>query len=396
MLYYNEDIIANLTDKEINEAYYYQKQNHDMEDVINYIQFNYNGKYNKVQRHADRKCLNNVVERYQNINFDQEDIACALEDTLVYRECTPSDEATRIDRIAFSDDRAIWTYYNQDGCDGEGQFVEILVTREDYKAALDAKHLAEDENRSGISAFTDYLYTNCDTCLIDKGTQRFDNYDKFFVEDDEGEKIIRNTNPEKLFRALRTSFSPETQKRLFVDMDGTLARFHDEVQYLERMFEKDFFRNLKPFEEIVEGIKTFKDNNPDVEVFILSAAVSGEPPYCRAEKHAWLDEHLPCIDRDHRIFTRVGEPKSKYIPGGISLNDFLLDDYNVGLEQWVADGGRAIKAKNNINHKGLNGELWRGSLVDILQPPQDICDALERELLSPPKKEVKKSYARTL
>ena len=28
--------------------------------------------------------------------------------------------------------------------------------------------------------------------------------------------------------------------RLFVDMDGTLARFHDEVQYLERMFEKGF------------------------------------------------------------------------------------------------------------------------------------------------------------
>lgn len=395
MLYYNEDVIANLTDKEINEAYYYQKQNHDMEDVINYIQFNYSGEYNKVQLLADRDFLNAVVERYREICFEREDIACALEDVL-YRERTPSDEATRIDRVAFSDDRATWTYYNQDGCDGEGQFVEVLVTREDYQSALDVKHRAEDENGDGITAFTDYLYTNCDTYLADKGTQCFDNYDRLFVEDEEGEKIIRNTSPEKLFRALRASFEPETQKRLFVDMDGTLARFHDEAQYLERMFEKDFFRNLKPFEEIVEAIKTFKDNNPDVEVFILSAAVSGEPPYCRSEKHAWLDEHLPCIDRDHRIFTRVGEPKSKYIPGGISLNDFLLDDYNVGLEQWVADGGRAIKAKNNINHKGLNGALWRGSLVDILQKPQDICDALERELLSPPKKEVKKSYARTV
>lgn len=27
-------------------------------------------------------------------------------------------------------------------------------------------------------------------------------------------------------------------KRLFVDMDGTLARFHDEVSYLERMWEQ--------------------------------------------------------------------------------------------------------------------------------------------------------------
>ena len=28
------------------------------------------------------------------------------------------------------------------------------------------------------------------------------------------------------------------RKRLFIDMDGTVARFHDEVDYLERMFEK--------------------------------------------------------------------------------------------------------------------------------------------------------------
>ena len=32
--------------------------------------------------------------------------------------------------------------------------------------------------------------------------------------------------------------------RIFVDMDGTLARFHDEVGYLERMFEKGFFSGL--------------------------------------------------------------------------------------------------------------------------------------------------------
>ena len=30
------------------------------------------------------------------------------------------------------------------------------------------------------------------------------------------------------------------RKRLFIDMDGTLAKFHDEVNYLERMYEKIF------------------------------------------------------------------------------------------------------------------------------------------------------------
>lgn len=43
------------------------------------------------------------------------------------------------------------------------------------------------------------------------------------------------------------------KKRLLVDMDGTLARFHDQANYLERMFEKDFFRELEPFENMVEA-----------------------------------------------------------------------------------------------------------------------------------------------
>jgi len=28
--------------------------------------------------------------------------------------------------------------------------------------------------------------------------------------------------------------------RIFVDMDGTLARFHDEVGYLERIYELEY------------------------------------------------------------------------------------------------------------------------------------------------------------
>ena len=49
--------------------------------------------------------------------------------------------------------------------------------------------------------------------------------------------------------------------RIFVDMDGTLARFHDENLYLERMFEKGFFRDLKPFSNAVDAIKRIIDNH---------------------------------------------------------------------------------------------------------------------------------------
>lgn len=152
------------------------------------------------------------------------------------------------------------------------------------------------------------------------------------------------------------------KQRIFVDMDGTLARFHDENKYLERMWEEGFFEQLKPFENAVDTVKLLAQD-PNVEVFILSAAIEGEPPYCVAQKHAWLDRYLPEIDKTHRIFTAVGENKAELIPHGIKASDVLIDDYNKNLEEWREQGGHSIKFVNNINHKGLVGELWQGDLI---------------------------------
>lgn len=169
-------------------------------------------------------------------------------------------------------------------------------------------------------------------------------------------------------------------KRLFLDMDGTLARFHDEPLYLERMWEKGFFQELKPFREAVDGVRHFIKNNPDIKVFTLSASIGGE--YCLAEKNAWLDKYLPDIDKEYRIFSDMGKPKVDYIPKGIYENDCLYDDYNHNLEEWQNAGGIAIKCKNNINHKGLVGELWQGKIVDNLQPPSVISYSLKKEIYS--------------
>lgn len=178
----------------------------------------------------------------------------------------------------------------------------------------------------------------------------------------------------------------ENKKRLFVDMDGTLAKFHDEVKYLERMYEKGFFQNLHPFENMVAGIKLFIEAHPDTEVFILSAKVIGEPPYCEAEKNAWLDQYLPEIDRAHRIFPEVGTPKADSIPGGLTENDYLLDDYNKGLSQFLVAGGRAVKCHNNINQHGLGsyggeaGHLWIGPMVHVDDKPELIAAELAKHM----------------
>lgn len=176
------------------------------------------------------------------------------------------------------------------------------------------------------------------------------------------------------------------KKRLLVDMDGTLARFHDQANYLERMFEKDFFRELEPFENMVEGVRQFIKDHPDVEVFIVSARVIGEPPYCEVEKNAWLDRYLPEIDRDHRIFTDIGHSKAEYLPGGASKDDYLLDDYNKGLNLFMYDGGSAIKCHNNINQRGLGayggekGLLWTGAMVHVDDRPEMISAELAQSM----------------
>ena len=86
--------------------------------------------------------------------------------------------------------------------------------------------------------------------------------------------------------------------RLFLGMDGTLAPFHNEVQYLERMWEKDFFRNLKPFQNMIDAVKwnllkvdNWKDdlirNTDDSDVITeqISAIISSAPARHQARGH---------------------------------------------------------------------------------------------------------------
>lgn len=173
-----------------------------------------------------------------------------------------------------------------------------------------------------------------------------------------------------------------TKSRLFIDLDGTVARFYDaSPNYLEQMYEKGYFRNLQPYEEMTEGIKLFMEQHKDVEVFTLSAKVNGEPPYCEAEKQEWLDEYLPEIDREHRLFTEIGHNKAEYIPNGISKGDVLYDDYNKNLIDWENSGGVALKCHNNINMKGLGAYggdkvMWEGQVLKNDIEPQDIANSL--------------------
>lgn len=161
------------------------------------------------------------------------------------------------------------------------------------------------------------------------------------------------------------------RKRLFIDMDGTIARFHDEENYLERMYEPGFFESLRPFKEMVQAVKLFIRCNPRTEVYILSSLINS--PFCEIEKRRWLSKYLPEVR--NICLVPEGVDKSDFI-GRISALDVLLDDYNKNLFSWKRSGGRAIKLINNINNRGLVGEKWGEESVVYNSLPFVICHQL--------------------
>ena len=147
-------------------------------------------------------------------------------------------------------------------------------------------------------------------------------------------------------------------KKLYVDMDGTLSRFYDDENCLERMYEDGFFLRLAPFISVVQAVKKLIYENC-CEVYVLSCCPTEKS---KKEKEDWLKKYLPEIPANHQLFLNVGEDKAKAIGHLITKDDVLLDDYNVNLRSWKNAGGTSVKLVNNINHKGLNGPLWDGFL----------------------------------
>ena len=91
---------------------------------------------------------------------------------------------------------------------------------------------------------------------------------------------------------------------------------------------------------------------------------------------------MPEIDKEHRIFTSLNVPKSEAIGHRLTDKDILIDDYNKNLLEWQKAGGTSVKAKNNINHKGLHGELWKGDLIDITDTAESIVERMTKIIVS--------------
>lgn len=167
-------------------------------------------------------------------------------------------------------------------------------------------------------------------------------------------------------------------KRLYVDMDGTLAVFNNQIESEEVLYQEGYYRDLPPQQHVVDAVRQIQQSNFDVEVFVLSAVLPS--PYAEIEKNAWLDERLPEIDQAHRIFVPCGEDKGQYIGHALGDDDLLLDNYSKNLHSWCPPG-RAIKLMNGING---NFGTWQGESISADDPTDEIVAILTGKLLELP------------
>lgn len=148
--------------------------------------------------------------------------------------------------------------------------------------------------------------------------------------------------------------------KLFLDLDGTLARFNVPNAIERFKEEKDFFFNLKPYKGIECIDKIAKNNNnKTIEVYVISASYNEKTDN---DKMKWIKKFLPNIKENNITFSRLGDDKAKIIEEKynfkIDKSCFLLDDYTKNLNEWEEKGGIGIKRLTycSDNSRGL----WKG------------------------------------
>ena len=147
-------------------------------------------------------------------------------------------------------------------------------------------------------------------------------------------------------------------KKIFLDLDGTLARFNVKNALQRFETEKGFFENLKPYVNIEKVNELAKGGN----VYIISASPNEQADQ---DKMKWIGKHLFNIPTANIVICRVGENKAEIIKNklGISIDQttVLLDDYTKNLQEWESAGGVGIKRLTTVaNNKS---KRWKGLAI---------------------------------
>ena len=156
-------------------------------------------------------------------------------------------------------------------------------------------------------------------------------------------------------------------KKLFLDLDGTLAKFN--VRNALERFDKEigFFAKLNAY----VGIEIINELAKQGNLFIISASPNTQADN---DKMLWIKKYLPNLPINNITICRIGENKAKVIEEKYSItidkNCLLLDDYTKNLNEWENLGGTGVKRLTTVadNSRGL----WKGLTIKHLKEVAEI------------------------
>lgn len=211
----------------------------------------------------------------------------------------------------------------------------------------------------------EHLNHGAETSLLDTGTglteEAEGNKEKsdIYILAESLEATVEDEN-------LTPAAAPDNNKRrLFVDLDGTCALWQPVAE--EELYEQGYYRNLPPYENVVKAVNELAQENPDIEVYVLSKYLTGSK-YALQEKKEWTEEHLPNIPAERQIYVPYSRDKKDLIPGGLRKTDYLLDDFTNNFEGWQPPA-KAIKLLNGINN---TRGTWMESKLSAFRSPEEL------------------------
>lgn len=143
-------------------------------------------------------------------------------------------------------------------------------------------------------------------------------------------------------------------KKIFLDLDGTLAKFN--VRNALKRFDNEigFFAKLGAY----KGIETINEMAKEGNVYIISASPNEQAD---KDKITWIEKYLNNIPKTNRLICRVGDNKAEYLKAkGIQIDNtcYLLDDYTKNLNEWEKSGGVGIKRITSVADNST--KKWQG------------------------------------
>lgn len=157
-------------------------------------------------------------------------------------------------------------------------------------------------------------------------------------------------------------------KRIFIDLDGTVARFN--VRNALKRFDNEvgFFARLRAYKGIDKVNELAKGGN----VYIISASPNDQAD---RDKMEWIQKHLNNVPMDNITLCRIGENKARVIESKYNLtidkDCLLLDDYTKNLTEWESNGGKGIKRITSVADNSR--KLWKGVELKDLNKIELVC-----------------------